>query len=57
MKTGYTRTINYYRNVDGFGWMFESFKTTEDGLKSHLRSLIRQKISGKVRSIELNKVV
>lgn len=56
MKTGYTRTINYFRKVDGLGWMFESFKTTEDAVRTQLRSLIRQKQAGEVRTIELIKL-
>lgn len=54
--TGYTRCINYYRNVDGLGWMFESFKTTDDAVRIHLRSLIRQKQSGTVRTIDTFKL-
>lgn len=52
MKTGYSHTINYYKKVEGFGWTFESFKTTEDAVRMHLRSLIRQKQAGQVRTIE-----
>lgn len=56
MKTGYSYTINFYRKVEGLGWMFESFKTTEDACRMHLRSLIRQKQSGNVRQIEAIKL-
>lgn len=52
MKTGYTHTINYYKKIEGLGWMFESFKTTNDAIGMHLRSLIRQKQAGSVRTIE-----
>ena len=53
----YTRAINYYKKVDGLGWVFQSYKTTEDALRQHLRSLIRQKRAGTVRAIETVKIV
>lgn len=49
-------SINYYRKVDGFGWMFETFKANESNVRTHLRSLIRQKQSGNVREIEAIKL-
>lgn len=53
---GYTRTINYYKKVDGIGWTFQSFRTTEDAVRLHLRSLIRQKQAGNVRALETVKI-
>ena len=52
----YTRSVNYFRKVEGLGWMFESFKTTEDAVRMHLRSLVRQKQKGIVRSIDTFKL-
>lgn len=52
MNKGYTHAINFYKKVEGLGWMFHSFKTTEDAVRKHLRSLIRQKKTGTVRTIE-----
>ena len=52
MKAGYTHAINYFQKVDGLGWVFRSFRTTEDAVRLHLRSLIRQKRQGTVRTIE-----
>lgn len=52
MKIGYTHTINYFQKVDGLGWVFQSFRTTETSVRSHLRSLIRQKRAGTVRTID-----
>ena len=49
---GYTHTISFYKKVDGLGWMFCHFRTTEDAVRLNLRSLIRQKQAGKVRAIE-----
>ena len=51
-KRGYTRSITYYANVKGLGWMFQSFKTTEDAVKLHLQSLYKQQVAGTVRAIE-----
>lgn len=56
MKTGYSYAINYFRKVEGQGWTFESFKTTDDAVRMHLRSLIRQKQSGQVRTIEMSRL-
>lgn len=47
-----THTINYFKKVDGQGWTFQTFKTTENDVVRHLRALIRQKKNGTVRSIE-----
>ncbi len=55
--TGYTRSINYYKKVEGLGWIFQSFRTTEDAVRLHLRSLIRQKQAGTVRALETIKLV
>lgn len=54
--TGYTRSINYYKKVEGLGWVFQSFRTTEDAVRLHLRSLIRQKQAGTVRALESVKI-
>jgi hypothetical protein len=54
MKTLYS--VNFYKKVDGSGWMFQSFKTTDNAVRMHLRELIRQKQRGTVRSIEANKL-
>lgn len=54
--TGYTYSINFYKKVDRLGWMFQSFKTTDDAVRMHLRSLIRQKREGTVRALEAVKL-
>lgn len=56
MVKGYTRAINFYQKVDGLGWVFQSFRTTDDAVRIHLRSLIRQKQAGNVRAIETVKL-
>jgi hypothetical protein len=53
---GYTRSINFYQKVDGLGWVFQSFRTTEDDVRMHLRSLIQRKRAGTVRLIDTIKL-
>jgi hypothetical protein len=52
----YSRSINYYKKVEGLGWCFESFRTTEDAYRKHLRSLIKQKRQGTVARIDVIKL-
>ena len=52
MKIGYTHSINYFQKIDGHGWVFQTLRTTENAVRLHLRSLIRQKRAGTVRTIE-----
>lgn len=52
----YTHAISYYKKVDGLGWVFQSYKTTEDALRPHLRALIRQRKAGTVRTLQAVRV-
>ena len=54
--TGYTHRINLFRNVDGLGWMFQSYQTTRDAIPTHVRSLYHQQANGFVRNIEVIKL-
>lgn len=54
--TGYTHKINLYRNVKGLGWTFQSYPTTSDAVKMHIRSLFKQQTAGMVRNIDVVKL-
>lgn len=53
---GYTHAITYYKKVPGLGWMYSDFRTTEDALRTHLKSLAKQEASGTVRAVSFNKI-
>jgi len=53
---GYTHMITFYKKVDGLGWMFSDFRTTQDALKTHLKSLANQEAKGVVRAVTLSKL-
>lgn len=53
---GYTHAITYLKKVDGHGWMYNDFRTTEDALKLHLKSLANQEARGVVRLVTLSKL-
>ena len=55
-QAGYTHAVTYYKKVQGLGWTYSDFKTTEDALYSHLKSLARQEASGIVRLITLARI-
>lgn len=57
MKTlsGYTRTITFYKKVQDLGWTYCDFRTTEDALKTHLKSLAQQEAKGTVRAITFSR--
>lgn len=56
MNKGYTYAVNFYKKVDGLGWMFHSFHTTDDAIKLHVRSLMKQQVAGTVRNIDTIKL-
>lgn len=57
MKTsGYTYAINFYKNVPGLGWTFQSFRTTDGDLKGHLKTLAKKQADGVVRMIDAIKL-
>jgi len=53
MANSYTHKINLYRNVKGLGWMFQSFPTTEDAVRVHVKTLSKQQVAGQVRNLEV----
>lgn len=53
---GYTHQINLYRNVEGLGWMFQSFRTTGEAVRKHVKTLYRQQVKGSVRNIDVVKL-
>jgi len=53
---GYTHRINCFRKVEGSGWTFQTFPTTQDAVATHIRSLYKQQTSGVIRNIELIKL-
>jgi hypothetical protein len=55
-KLGYTHAITYYKMVKGLGWMYSDFRTTEDALKLHLRSLAKQEAKGIVRAVSFSRI-
>lgn len=56
MNKGYTYTVNFHKKVDGLGWVFHSFHTTDDAIKMHVRSLMKQQVAGTVRNLETIKL-
>ena len=48
----YTHSINFYKKVKGLGWVFSSFRTTEDALPIHLKGLYKKQVAGTVRMID-----
>lgn len=56
MNKGYTYAVNFYKKVEGLGWMFHSFHTTNDALKLHVSSLMKQQMAGTVRNLETIKL-
>ena len=57
MKTsGYTYAINFYKNVPGLGWTFQSFRTTDDALKGQLKDLAKKQADGIVRMVDAIKL-
>lgn len=52
----YTHAVTYYKKVKDLGWMYSDFKTTEDALKSHLKSLAKQEANGLVRVVTLTRI-
>lgn len=52
MNSEKSYSINFFKKVDGLGWVFESVKTNDSNIRTQLRSLIRQKRDGTVRSID-----
>lgn len=56
MNKGYTYAVNFYKKVDGLGWTFHSFHTTDDAVKLHVRSLLKQQVAGTVRNIDTIKL-
>ena len=41
--TGYTHRINFFKNVPGFGWVGQSFPTTQDAIAIHVPKLENRK--------------
>lgn len=56
-QVGYTRAISFYKKVQGLGWTYCDFKTTEDALRLHLKSLAKQEAKGLVRAITYSKLL
>ena len=54
--TNYTHAISFYKKVEGLGWMYNDFKTTDCALKLHLSSLYKQQTQGTVRLIDTIKL-
>lgn len=54
--TGYTHKIAFYKKDKSLGWMFCDFPTTEDAVKFHLKSLMKQQVAGTVRNIDVIKL-
>lgn len=52
----YTHSVNFFKNVNGSGWVFSSFRTTEDNLRKHLKVLAKQQANGTVRMIDAVKI-
>jgi hypothetical protein len=53
---GYTHLITFYKKVDGLGWMYSDFKTTQDALRLQLRGLYKKQAKGVVRAINYAKL-
>lgn len=43
MNTGYTHRINFFKNIQGVGWVEQSLRTTKDALQIHLPKLQNRK--------------
>jgi hypothetical protein len=56
MEAKYTYSVNFYKKVEGLGWMFHSFKTTDDAVQLHINSLAAQQARGAVRAIDAIKL-
>jgi len=41
--TGYTHQINFFKKVNGIGWVEQSLRTTKDALHIHLHKLQNRK--------------
>ena len=52
----YTYAVNFYKNVPGLGWTFQSFRTTDDALKGQLKDLAKKQAAGTVRMIDAIKL-
>ena len=37
--TGYTHQINFFKKVNGIGWIEQYFRTTEDAVNLHMKKL------------------
>lgn len=56
MKVGNGYSINFYKKVDGIGWVFNSLRITDDTTRLQLKELLRQRRAGTVRALEAVKL-
>lgn len=56
MNKGYTYAVSFYKKVNGIGWTYHSFHTTDDAIKLHTKSLLRQQAEGTVRNFDTIKL-